>query len=138
MTLKEKGLQRAYFLRKHQLFFILILMSVLTYIIPSGEFERVMMDNGRMGVLPGSFHLVEKTSDMTVSFWDLFRAIPVGMIQAASVMMVVFFAGGMFQVLGATNVIEGLISINNSVGLVNASILILRISSFISSKKSYE
>lgn len=94
------------------LFFILILMSVLTYIVPSGEFERVMMDNGRMGVLPGSFHLIEKTSDMTVSFWDLFRAIPVGMIQAASVMMVVFFAGGMFQVLGATNVIENSIGIS--------------------------
>ncbi len=93
------------------LFFILVLMSVLTYIIPSGEFERVMMANGRMGVVPGSFHYVEKTADMRVNLWGLFRAIPTGMVEAASVMMVVFFAGGMFRILEATAVIE------NSIGI---------------------
>jgi uncharacterized ion transporter superfamily protein YfcC len=93
------------------LFFILVLMSVLTYIIPSGEFQREMMDNGRVGVIPGSFELVDKTPEMTVSLWDLFRAIPVGMVQAGSVMMIVFLAGGMFKVLEETRVIE------NSIGI---------------------
>lgn len=93
------------------LFLILILMSVLTYIVPSGEFDRVMMDNGRMGVVPGSFHYVEKTADMKVNLWGLFTAIPRGMVEAASVMMVVFFAGGMFKILEETAVIE------NSIGI---------------------
>lgn len=93
------------------LFCILILMSVLTYIVPSGEFQREMMDNGRIGVIPGSFSYVEKTQDMTVSLWDLFRAIPVGMVKAGSVMMIVFLAGGMFKVLEETKVIE------NSIGI---------------------
>ena len=93
------------------LFAILILMSVLTYIIPSGEFETMVMPNGRVGVIPGSFHFVEKTSDMTVSPFDLFRSIPIGMVEAGTVMMVVFLAGGMFRVLEQTKVIESSIGI---------------------------
>ncbi|OPL09694.1 MAG: C4-dicarboxylate ABC transporter [delta proteobacterium ML8_F1] len=93
------------------LFFILILMTVLTYIVPSGEFQREMMDNGRIGVVPGSFEYIEKTPEMTVSPWGLFKAIPVGMVAAGSVMMIVFLAGGMFKVLEDTGVIE------NSIGI---------------------
>lgn len=94
------------------LFLILILMSALTYIVPSGEFQTEMMDNGREGVIPGSFSYIEKTADMTVSFLDLFRAIPEGMVQAGSVMMIVFLAGGMFKVLEETKVIENSIGIS--------------------------
>ncbi|GAA0176684.1 YfcC family protein [Clostridium sediminicola] len=93
------------------LFIILIIMSVLTYIVPSGEFQTKMMDNGRMGVIPGSFSYIEKTPEMTVSLWDIFRAIPVGMVQAGSVMMIVFLAGGMFKILEETRVIESSIGI---------------------------
>lgn len=94
------------------LFFILIFMSVLTYVVPSGEFGREIMDNGREGVIPGSFSYIEKTSDMRVSFWDLFKAIPKGMVEAGSVMMIVFLAGGMFKVLEETKVIENSIGIS--------------------------
>ncbi|MDW7669884.1 MAG: AbgT family transporter [Bacillota bacterium] len=93
------------------LFMILILMSILTYIIPSGQFEMMEMPNGRMGVVPGSFQYIEKTSAMKVSFFDLFRSIPTGMVEAGSVMMIVFLAGGMFRVLEKTGVIEGSIGI---------------------------
>lgn len=93
------------------LFFILIFVGVLTYIVPSGAFDTIKMDNGRMGVVPGSFHYIEKTSAMTVSPWDIFKSIPKGMVEAASVMMIVFMAGGMFGILGETKVIE------NSLGI---------------------
>lgn len=93
------------------LFFILIFVGILTYIIPSGAFDTMKMENGRMGVVPGTFHYIEKTPAMTVSPWDIFKSVPKGMVEAASVMMVVFLAGGMFGVLGETKVIE------NSLGI---------------------
>lgn len=88
------------------IFSILVLMCVLTYVVPSGEFQRQMMENGRMGVVPGSYHVIEKTPEMTVAFWGLFKAIPKGMVEAASIMILVFFSGGMFELLEETNVIS--------------------------------
>lgn len=93
------------------LFLILIMMSVLTFIVPSGEFQKEMMSNGRMGVIPGSYSVIEKTPEMKVTLWGLFRAIPVGLVEAGSVMMIVFLAGGMFEVFEKTGVIE------NSIGI---------------------
>lgn len=87
------------------LFVIVILMSVLTYVVPSGEFERVEMKNGRMGVVPGTFHLIEKTDEMKVGPWDMFMAIPKGITSTGIIMVIVFLAGGMFKILEETRVI---------------------------------
>ena len=94
------------------IFFILVLMCVLTYIVPSGEYQRQMMENGRMGVVPGSYHAIDKTPDMTVGLWGLFKAIPKGMVEAASIMILVFFSGGMFELLEKTYVIR------NTIGMI--------------------
>jgi len=93
------------------IFGILILMSLLTYIIPSGEFQREMMDNGRMGVVPDSYQVIEKTPEMLVSFWGLFKAIPTGMTEAANIIVLVFLSGGLFELLQKTNVISNGIGI---------------------------
>lgn len=92
------------------LFLIICAVCVLTYLIPSGEFQRTMV-NGRNVVVAGSFTYLEKTSKMTVDLWGLFKAIPVGMVAAGPVMMIVFLAGGMFKILERTKVIENVIGI---------------------------
>lgn len=88
------------------IFLIMVLVAVLTYIIPSGQFERIMMENGREGVDPDSFHYIEKSPSMKTSPFDLFRSIPIGMVQAGTVMMIVFLAGGMFKILQESGAME--------------------------------
>ena len=39
----------------------MILASILTYLIPGGNFERVVNDAGKTVVVPGSFTYVEQT-----------------------------------------------------------------------------
>lgn len=93
------------------IFGILVLMAFMTWLVPSGQFDRQMMPNGREGVVAGSYHVIEKTDAMRASLFDVFRAIPTGMVAAGSVMMIVFLAGGMFKVLEKTGAIENGIGI---------------------------
>ena len=92
------------------LFLILCFVSLLTYVIPSGTFQRTLV-NGRNVVVAGSFAFLDKTPKMTVGVWDLFKAIPVGMIAAAPIMVIVLLAGGMFKILERTKAVENAIGI---------------------------
>ncbi|MBP1765610.1 MAG: C4-dicarboxylate transporter, partial [Firmicutes bacterium] len=93
------------------LFLILCTVSLLTYVIPSGTFQRTLV-NGRNVVVAGSFAFLDKTPKMTVGLWDLFKAIPTGMIAAAPIMVIVLLAGGMFKILERTKAVE------NSIGII--------------------
>ena len=92
------------------LFLILCIVSLLTYVIPSGAFQRTLV-NGRNVVVAGSFAFLAKTPKMTVGVWDLFKAIPTGMIAAAPIMVIVLLAGGMFKILERTKAVENAIGI---------------------------
>lgn len=88
------------------LFLIIVLAAVMTYLVPAGEFERVKMVVGsrtRMGVKPGTFHYIAQNP---VGFFDMFLAIPKGLISAASIMVIVFASGGLFKVLEKTGAME--------------------------------
>jgi uncharacterized ion transporter superfamily protein YfcC len=43
-------------------FSILVLMVVLTWVIPSGSFDRTRLEGGREIVVAGTYHSVEKKS----------------------------------------------------------------------------
>ncbi|KPU27353.1 C4-dicarboxylate ABC transporter permease [Caloranaerobacter sp. TR13] len=86
------------------LFSVIIIMAVLTYIIPAGQFERVKDPNtGRTVVDPASFHVVEQNP---TKLFDLFKAVPKGMKDAASIVFFIFIVGGAFQIITATGAIE--------------------------------
>ena len=89
------------------IFGIIIVAAILTHIIPAGEFDKVTLDNGREGVVPGSFRYVEGNP---ASFMDVFLAIPQGMIGAANIIFLTFISGATFQVLEYSRTLE------NSVG----------------------
>lgn len=78
------------------LFFIIIIMAVLTYIIPAGEYERVEGITGRMEVIPGSYHLIESTP---ASVFDIFLAIPEGIISAVGMVVCTLMIGGGMEVV---------------------------------------
>lgn len=65
------------------IFMIIVMVAILTYIVPAGEFERTKdPTTGRIVVVPDSFHYVESSP---VGFLDTFVAIQKGMIDAASI-----------------------------------------------------
>lgn len=90
------------------LFLIIIAVGLLTYIIPAGEFDRVDV-GGRMGVVAGTYHPVEQSP---VGFFELFKALPVGMVKSASIIFITLISGALFGLLNSTGALE------NAVGVV--------------------
>lgn len=86
------------------LFFIIIIVTVLTYIVPAGEFDRAEdPDTGRIFVVPGSF---ENIDNNPVSPFGLFKAIPKGMESAGYIIFFVLMIGGSFGILQKTGAID--------------------------------
>lgn len=90
------------------LFTIIILVSILTYVVPAGEFERIEdAETGRTIVVPDSFHSVEQNPTTAFGF---IKAVPNGLEAAAQIVFFIFIVGGAFEVINSTGAIEGGIS----------------------------
>lgn len=88
------------------LFGIIVFVSVLTYILPAGTYDRVPL-NGRDVVVPDSYSTIASTP---ISFLDLFKAIPLGFKAASDIIFVVFAGAIMFAFMEKSKAVE------NSVG----------------------
>lgn len=89
------------------LFTVILIMSVLTYIIPAGEFDTVEdAETGRTLVDPDSFHNVDQNP---TGVFDLFKSVPNGMKAAATIIFFIFVVGGSFQIITGTGAIEAVI-----------------------------
>ena len=88
------------------LFGIIVLVSVLTYILPAGTYDRVLL-NGRNVVVPNSYTIITSTP---IDFLGLFKAIPLGFKSAADIIFVVFAGAIMFAFMEKSKAVE------NSVG----------------------
>ena len=84
---------------------IVLLASILTYIVPAGEYDRAEKD-GRLMVVPGTYHFVEKTP---VTLMELFSSIPRGMQQTAWISFLVFIVGGTFSMIENTGAIQSVL-----------------------------
>ncbi len=84
------------------LFLIMLLVSLLTYILPAGTYEREVID-GRSRVVPGSYQEVAPTP---VGLLELFKAIPLGFKAAAEIIFVVLAGGIMFGILNKSRALE--------------------------------
>ena len=74
--------------------------SALTHLVSAGEYERRQDPaSGRRLVVPGSFHAVPP---QPVGFFATFVAVPEGMIDAGSVIFLVFIVGGAFNAVDRT------------------------------------
>ena len=86
------------------LFSVIIIVVILTYIIPAGQFERVQDANtGRMLADPESFHYIERNP---ASLFDLFLSIPNGMVDSAKIIFFIFIISGAVQIVNATGAIN--------------------------------
>ena len=87
------------------LFGIILLVTILTYIIPAGSFQREVIDD-KMRVIPGTYVLKDSKP---VSILNMFKAIPLGFKTAAEIIFAVLAGGIMFGILEKTRMVENVI-----------------------------
>lgn len=88
------------------LFSMIIIMAILTYVIPAGQFARIDV-NGRTVVDPSSYSAVESNP---ATIFDVFKAVPKGLGAAQSIVFFIFIVGGSFNIITQTGAIEAGIS----------------------------
>ncbi|HCJ3407373.1 TPA: YfcC family protein, partial [Klebsiella pneumoniae] len=101
------------------IFFIIILVALLTWCIPSGSFDyhSVTLPGGETKtlVIPGSYHLLDKVSsegDLRQGITAVLAAPMEGIIKAADVVAFVLIVGGAFGIILRTGAIErGLVAL---------------------------
>ncbi|MFG6177545.1 YfcC family protein [Halomonas sp. THAF12] len=91
------------------IFLILVAAYLMTFIVPAGEYQREVLDNGRTSVIPDSFRYLANVANLHV--FDIFVAIPEGLITASQYLFIVFIAGGLFHILQRTGALENAIGV---------------------------
>ena len=84
------------------LFFIIVLITILTYILPAGTYERVLVDD-KMVVVPNSYRIIDATP---VGLLEMFKSIPMGFKSAAEVIFIVLAGAIMFGFMESSRAIE--------------------------------
>lgn len=85
--------------------FILVILTILTYIIPAGTYERAVDPvMNRTMVVQGSFKYIEQSP---VSPFQMFMSIVDGMVSAADIIFFIFFAYGFVYLLIKTGAFYG-------------------------------
>lgn len=84
------------------IFLLIVFMAVLTWIIPSGQFQRKEIDN-RLVVIPNTYEYV-KENPQTIE--DIFKAPIEGFVDAAEIVGFVLLVGGSFGIVNKTGAVE--------------------------------
>lgn len=106
MLKKKKGitLPHIYIL----LFSIIVVCTILTWVLPAGEFDRVVNEaTGRTVAVAGTFHTVEQSP---VGIFQMFQAIYNGMCDAGSVTFFVFISYASINIIIASGAFNGLVA----------------------------
>lgn len=84
---------------------IIVIVALLTWIIPSGEFDRVTKNNKNI-VVPGTFHTIESNPQFVD---DVLMAPINGFILASEIIGFVLIVGGAFSVFQKTEAVDSAI-----------------------------
>ena len=106
MLKKKKGIQlpHIYVL----LFAIIVVCTILTWVLPAGEFDRVMNEaTGRTVAVGGTFHMVKQSP---VGIFQMFQSIYNGMCDAGSVTFFVFVSFASINIIIASGAFNGLVA----------------------------
>ena len=91
------------------LFFLVLILSALTWIIPPGQFEYEAVDvNGtiRNLVIPGSFHYIDPSEATRTGIIGFFSSFHRGMISGAEIMMLIFIVNASFGMVIKTGAFD--------------------------------
>lgn len=95
------------------LFFLVLIMSLLTWIIPPGQFQYEEVDvNGTMRnlVVPGSFEYIARDTVEKIGIMDFLTSFHKGLITASEIVMLIFMVNGCFSIVirsGSINALLG-------------------------------
>jgi uncharacterized ion transporter superfamily protein YfcC len=104
------------------LMLIVLAVGAMTWLLPAGLYERVAVD-GRMRVVPGSYHEVEASP---LNLFDIFRAFPDGYKRATPIIFICLASALMFSILEATMTIENVVGkVVSRMGSKHAELLIV-------------
>jgi len=104
------------------LFGVIILATLLTYILPAGTYERVLVD-GRSTVVPNSYKTIPSTP---IGLLGMFKSIPLGFMAAAEIIFVVFAGGIMFGFMEKSKAIENAVgTLVKNLGLKHKHLIIV-------------
>lgn len=84
---------------------IVVLMAVLTWIIPAGVYNTIIV-NGRELVDGGSFHFVDSSPQ---NFYDVLIAPIRGFVESSLIIALILFVGGAFGVFQKTGAVDAAI-----------------------------
>jgi len=84
------------------LFLVLLVATIATWIVPAGEFDRVLK-NGVSFVIPHSLKSVPQSG---VGLGAVFMAVSKGMIDSAPIILLIMFTGGALAVLEKTGAVK--------------------------------
>lgn len=85
------------------LLIVVAICCILTYVVPAGQYGKMIAASGREVVDPDSFTLVESTP---IGLMGFFKSVPDGLVATASIIFFIFIVGGSFAVVSATGAIE--------------------------------
>lgn len=88
------------------LFGIIVVVTIMTYLLPAGAYERIEVD-GRLRVVPGSF--ATSADQHSVGLLQMFRAFPEGYKIASPVIFICLASALMFVLLERTKTIENVV-----------------------------
>lgn len=124
MDTVERGIERKKFKFPSAfvvLFFIILIVCISTYIIPSGSYERVVVD-GRTEVDPTTFKYISQTP---VSIFEMFKAVPQGIQNTSNLLIMILIIGGAINIVNETGAIESAVmSLKDRIG-ENRSFIVL-------------
>lgn len=110
MSTKERSTKAPHFQLPHVfaiLFCVLVLVAIMTYIMPAGEFSRFTDPvTGRNVIDPQSYSVVESTP---VGLMDVFASIPKGFEAASLIVILTFCVSGTFNLITSAGLIPVLI-----------------------------
>ena len=90
------------------LFGMVLIAQALTWILPQGQFQRELNEQGREEVIAGSYERLEGADRLP--WHKAFTAIPDGFAAAQDIIFFVFLVGGAFAVLRRTGAVDALIA----------------------------
>ncbi|WP_088069834.1 YfcC family protein [Gottfriedia luciferensis] len=103
----EKKVKREWKINVFALLLVfLVIATFITHIVPAGEYAQIEK-NGHTTVIPNSFKWI---ASAPLGFFDMVKAIPTGMVEAANIIFFVLIIGGFFGVLKASGTVEALVS----------------------------
>ncbi|MBT8300937.1 MAG: AbgT family transporter [Maribacter sp.] len=104
------------------LFGIIILVTILTYILPAGAYERIVVD-GRKSVVPDSYKVIQSTP---IGLLDMFKAIPLGYKAAVEIIFIVLAGAIMFGFMEESKAVENAVgTLVKKLGLNNKNLIIV-------------